>query len=506
MISLLRKMEQTIDQDAYQSMFEHAHVGIIIFDLSGVILKVNHMACEIMGHNQEHMIFKTLNDFTHIDDQKIDTGTFLKLEKREINSYTTGKKLIRGDHQIIHGKISYTRIDDEFNQPRFVVCFLEDVSLQVQMEEDKENMTRKLFQSSKLASLGQLASGVGHEINNPLAIINGYLELFESKVRKDDYSKNDLLNNIHKQKIAVTRIANIVNGLRSYACENDVEVDTIDIHEVIDTVLDMLYLVFEKANINIIKEYAKENFWVLGNFNKFQQSITHLLSNAKDATEGKKRRMIVIKTMLEDEWGVIKITDNGMGMTDEVQGKVFDTFFTTKEVGKGSGLGLGIVKNIVEASGGSIDLISQPQMGATFNIKLPLFKVNSKTNFNMVKPLLNGRVLVVDDECEIRNYLGERLSKLGFEVDVAEDGKVGFDFVLKHRYKYVFADLLMPNMDGEEMIKKIKKLPDFDGKIIIITGLVEKIGSEISMFSDGCLLKPFDHTKILNLLDKFEKN
>jgi len=118
---------------------------------------------------------------------------------------------------------------------------------------------------------------------------------------------------------------------------------------------------------------------------------------------------------------------------------------------------------------------------------------------------MEGRVLVVDDESEIRNILGERLSKMGFEVDIANDGEVGFDLVKKNHYKYLFTDLLMPNMDGEEMIKKIKKLPGFEGKIFIMTGIVEKIGSEVSMLSDGCLMKPFDHIKLLNLLSKFEK-
>ena len=504
MISLLKKSSLTIDQDVYQSMYEHALVGIIFFAPSGVILKVNHMACEIMGQTEEKMMSKTLNEFTHIDDQEIDAETFFKLGNREINFYTTEKKLIKGNNKIIHGKMSFNRIDDEMGRPRYVVCFLEDVSLQVQIENDKEIMQKKLFQSSKLASLGQLAAGVGHEINNPLAIINGYIELFESKIIKDDYSKMDLLNNIQKQKMAANRIASIVNGLRSYACKNDVDVDKIDIHEVIDNVLDMLYMVFEKANVNIIKEYSKGNFWILGNFNKFQQVITHLLSNAKDATENKKRRIIVIKTMIDNDWGVVKITDNGTGMTQEVQEKIFDTFFTTKDVGKGSGLGLGIVKNIIEASGGNIDLISQPQMGATFSIKLPLSKMNSQPHLNLVKTLMEGRVLVIDDESEIRNILGERLSRMGFKVDIAEDGEAGFALVMKNHYKYVFTDLLMPNMDGGEMIKKIKKLPDFEGKIFIMTGIVEKIGSEISMFSDGCLMKPFDYIKILNLLSKFE--
>ncbi|OFZ24983.1 MAG: hypothetical protein A2381_12970 [Bdellovibrionales bacterium RIFOXYB1_FULL_37_110] len=505
MISLLKKMEPTIDLDAYQSLYEHALTGIIFFDPSGVILQVNPRACEIMGQKKEDMIFKTLNEFTHINDQGIDAEIFLKLQRRELNSYITERKLIKGFSQVIHGKISYSRIDDVLGGLKYVVGFLEDVSQQVQMENDKENMMRKLFQSSKLASLGQLASGVGHEINNPLAIINGHIELLELKIKKDEYSKMDMLNHIQKQKIAVSRIANVVNGLRSYSCENDVEVVKIDMHEVIDTVLDMLYAVFEKANVHIIKEYSKGNFWVLGNFNKFEQVITHLLTNAKDATENKKRRVIVIKTMVDNDVGVIKIADNGTGMTKEVQEKVFDTFFTTKEVGKGCGLGLGIVKNIVEASGGSIDLISQLQMGATICIKLPLLKISFESLLKIVKPRMKGRVLVVDDEFEIRNYLGDQLSNMGFEVDIAEDGQAGFDLVLKHSYKYVFADLLMPIMDGEEMIKKIKKLPNFDGKIFIITGLVERIGSEISMFSDGCLMKPFDHPKIFNLLAKFEK-
>ena len=207
--------------------------------------------------------------------------------------------------------------------------------------------------------------------------------------------------------------------------------------------------------------------------------------------------MISIKTENKKDNLALSITDNGSGISDEVKEKIFETFFTTKEVGKGTGLGLGLLKDIVQKMDGEIDLKSEIGGTTTFTVTFPLTHEQIESQSEpIVIGTLEGSVLVVDDEEDIREILVEYLSNMGLDVDDVENGEEGLKKIKEKKYDYVCTDMKMPKMLGDEFVKEAKKLPNGNTKYFIITGGVtthyskEEI-TRLKQLADGYILKPF---------------
>lgn len=232
----------------------------------------------------------------------------------------------------------------------------------------------QLEQAAKLASIGELASGIAHEINNPLAIIASETGLmndlmdpeFQENVTVEDFKPH--LGNIRE---ATYRCRNITRKLLSFVRKSDVELRDHDIHEIInETIEGLIRKEMTVSNIRIIKDYYNTPIFIKTDSNQIQQVLLNLINNAEDSI--KPPGSITIKTMRDNKTASISITDTGCGMTEEQMEKIFFPFYTTKEVGKGTGLGLSVSYGIIKGFGGKIDVQSQPGKGSTFIIKLPI--------------------------------------------------------------------------------------------------------------------------------------
>jgi PAS domain S-box-containing protein len=236
---------------------------------------------------------------------------------------------------------------------------------------------KQLIQSEKMASLGVLASGVAHEINNPLNFIKGGI------VGLEDYF-NEYLND-HKEDIAplieginvgVERAANIVKSLNHYSRKNDTKLVDCDMHTIIDNCIVMLQNQ-TKNRIEVQKVYTEKEHVITGNEGKLHQVIVNVLKNAIQSIEGK--GTINIRTQTSNEKMLINIKDTGQGIPTNIISKVFDPFFTTKDPGKGTGLGLSISYSILEEHNGTIDIKSKVGKGTEVLIRLPIKKeINGK--------------------------------------------------------------------------------------------------------------------------------
>jgi PAS domain S-box-containing protein len=235
------------------------------------------------------------------------------------------------------------------------------------IEDELNKSAQKLMQSSKLAAIGELAAGVGHEVNNPLAIISGHVESLSYKLADNPkFSQSfSVINN------CIDRIREIVSGLRTFAAGNTEYIESIDINETIKNSLSLVKTIYSKENILIQTSLVNETLFTKGNRGKLCQVILNLLSNAKDALlpEGGK---IEIETKKTDEKAILIISDNGRGIKKEDINKVFDSFYTTKEVGKGVGLGLSISHSIITSMEGEIEVESILDKGTKFTISMPL--------------------------------------------------------------------------------------------------------------------------------------
>lgn len=233
-----------------------------------------------------------------------------------------------------------------------------------------QNTQKQLIQAEKMASLGVLASGIAHEINNPLNFIQGGVFGIEQYLEENmTEHKEELAPLIDGINTGIIRAANIVTSLNHYSRKNDLKKEECDIHSIIDN----CFVILRNQTVNRIeieKNYTTESHKLLGNEGKLHQVMLNILSNAVQAIDNK--GLISINTKIIESNLVITIADTGCGISRENLSKIMDPFFTTKDPGKGTGLGLSITYNILEEHSGSIDFISSEGKGTKVLIKLPI--------------------------------------------------------------------------------------------------------------------------------------
>ncbi len=236
------------------------------------------------------------------------------------------------------------------------------------------DVQKQLVQAEKLATVGTLAGGVAHEINNPLAAILTNVQMLLSSDTPDAEFDRESLELIEE---ATKRCRTIVQKLMVYARRpmDAADLVEVDLAAVVNNTVAFLRYQLEQENIHIAIHTKDEKYTVTANHNELEQVITNIVLNARDAIRQVKRiGLIEIALSKTHDWINIQIKDNGIGMTKEVMARIFDPFFTTKDVGKGLGLGLSICQSIVEKYSGKITVHSEPDKGASFTVQLPVAK------------------------------------------------------------------------------------------------------------------------------------
>lgn len=246
-------------------------------------------------------------------------------------------------------------------------------------EENRKELQSQLFHAAKLVSVGELAAGIAHEINNPLAIISSQSgvikDMFDPDVggsaHMDPETSESIIKELSIVDEAVFRAKDITGKLLKSARKNVPKLLKSNVNQLIDDVVDgLIEKEFQVANIDLIKDYDARLPEILLDPDQIRQVLQNLINNAGDAIEGAGK--ITLTTRERDGKVQMIISDTGKGMPHEVMVKIFHPFFTTKEVGKGTGLGLAISLSIVESMGGTIDVQSMPESGTSFIISLPI--------------------------------------------------------------------------------------------------------------------------------------
>lgn len=378
------------------------------------------------------------------------------------------------------------------------------------MDTTKEKELRdQLYHSSKLASIGQLSAGVGHEINNPLAIATGLIERLAQE--ESDPAKIKILEKTLK---AQKRIKKIVNGLRRFARVDSEELATVNVKSTIQETLDLIGELYAKEGINIFCHKFPSTIKLVGNQNWIQQILLNLISNAKDALEKVENPSIILNAEEKEGHILISVKDNGTGIPIEVQDIVFNPFFTTKEIGKGTGLGLGISHRLANEMKGTLFFETKEGIGTTFFLKLPratvstqeLYSTNQKTIFSNNSERV--KVLIVDDEPDLREVHKMRLEDLNCVVDQAENGQVAWELISQNNYQIVFTDIKMPIMDGVALTEKIATLEQANiPRVVVITGNIFedfpiKTQEILKRNATAILQKPVERQDIENIINQ----
>ena len=352
-----------------RNLIESSVDGIITADIKGNILIFNEGAEKLLGYKAEDVIGKL--HITRIYPPGVAREIMRKLRSAKfggtgkletIQSFLVGKD---GEHIPIN--ISAAIVYEEGKEVASIGIFT-DLREKLRMERNLQDAQIQLLQSEKMSSLGKLAAGVAHEINNPLGGILIYSNLLMEEMEEGDPKREDL-GRISEE---ATRCKEIVKSLLEFARQTGPKMEPIDINRAIDEGLFFLENQATFHNIHIEKHLDRAIPLIQGNSSQLKQVFMNMMVNAAEAMEG--RGTLTVKTALLSKNGsvMIEFSDNGKGIPPEHVSKIFDPFFTTKEVGKGTGLGLSLSYGVIEQHKGKIDVKSKVGKGTSFTIELPV--------------------------------------------------------------------------------------------------------------------------------------
>lgn len=383
---------------------------------------------------------------------------------------------------------------------------------------EQKNLELKLTHSQKMQAVGQLAGGIAHDFNNLLTAMIGFCDLLLSRHTPEDLSYPDIM----QIKQNANRAANLVRQLLAFSRRQVLQPKVLDVTDVISELSNLLgRLLGEKIKLNI--QNGRDLWKVKVDQGQLEQVTINLAVNARDAMpEGGKLSIITANVKIEGdlpatllpaeqedkivsgEYVQIKITDTGTGIPPEVVGKIFEPFFSTKEVGAGTGLGLATVLGIVKQTGGYIYFQTESGVGTSFYIYLKRYdesadqnrEVNNATTDKILSSDLSGHgtVLLVEDETPVRIFSSRALSNKGYTVIEADSAETALSIIGERggEIDLIVSDVIMPGMNGPAMAQEIAKTyPDI--KVIFISGYAEDVfantyGSEAKF---NFLAKPF---------------
>jgi hypothetical protein len=357
-----RATELELLKEFNESIVESVNVGLLAVDLEGRVTSCNSTLEKILGIKRKEVIGKYVEDlfaedFADTLDQVLGHARWHLHELRNLYKIHTAT---RNDRSLVLN-VSLAPLQAATAGRTGAIVVIEDVTARARLEE-------QLQQREKLSSIGLLAAGVAHEVNTPLTGVSSYTQMLLGMIPQTD-PKHVLLQKVHRQ---ADRASNIVNNLLNFSrVGNTSEFSDIDIHRVLDDTLQLLEPQLRRSQIEIVRNYQIDVPKISGIAGKLQQVFTNLLLNARDAIPDS--GVIELTTHINnDDTITIEVRDTGIGIAPENVSKIYDPFFTTKGVGRGTGLGLAVSYGIVQEHSGHISVESAPGHGTTFRITLPV--------------------------------------------------------------------------------------------------------------------------------------
>jgi signal transduction histidine kinase len=362
---------------------------------------------------------------------------------------------------------------------------------------DERLLHERLLQSEKMASVGQLVSGVAHELNNPLTGVMGFAQLLLA--RDLDESARVQVQTIYAE---AERASKIVQNLLTFARRRRPSKEMADINALVQRVLELCSYDFGVRNISLDLTLDTRMDAIWADPDQVQQVLFNVIKNAEQSmSDSHAGGRLAVVTQGYHHGVRIAIADDGAGIPPEIQRRIFDPFFTTKDAGDGTGLGLTICYGIVEDHGGRIWTENRPEGGALFQIELPfgapdfLQKTGDDPGARTSGQSSTARrVLVVDDEVSIRLLLHDILHLDQHSVALAGNGVEAAGLVEQENFDVIITDLKMPGMDGASFYRQVRERdPAQARRIIFITG--DTVGADTRAFlqrvSNPVLAKPF---------------
>ncbi len=492
--------------ESMRSLIDALPIGILVLR-DGKIIRCNNAACSFLGQSDEQLTDTGLGE--HVEEldqpwiaQLVDGAV---LEPRRI--------IFQGEQGGAVGLVAAVRIDFE-GRPSTVVI-IHDMGQQ-------ENMEKQLRLADRLSSLGTLAAGMAHEINNPLAYILGNLEVLKEELGEllppgQDAQRQEVFEMLSEIEFGAARVREVVTGLRVFGRSEDGKLGPIDVNRAVELAITLSQN--EVRHVAELRVDLGKVPQVLASEGQLSQVILNLIVNAAQATYAPDKQPSVAVRTRSSASGqvVIEVQDNAEGLSPAQLARVFDPFYTTKDVGKGTGLGLSICHGLVAKFGGVLELESEPGRGTLARIEMPTLADVSEDSplqqritrsMPAVRDARQGRVLIIDDDPFVTRTLVRVLSEL--DCTVIHSGQEALERLRSEsEFDVIICNLSMPGVSGAEVYTQASEFrPALAKRFLFLKGgAVADETLEFAESLDGRVLaKPVEatsiRTRVQNLLSE----
>lgn len=497
-----------VERDSlFRTLIRDLRIGVLVQGPNAEIRVSNRAALELLGLEESQLLGKTSFDpewhVIHED------GSPFPGPEHPVPTAIGSKRSVRGVVMGVYRPRSRDRVwllvdaepqldpDGEVAQ---VVCTFSDFT-------ERRRLQSTAMIEDRMASMGRLAAGVAHEVNNPLAYVTANLDIIRETLARagakppapDDAA--ELATLVEECREGVGRIRTLVDDLRALSRGDDRANGAVDLRRVVDSACNIVAR-HVPHRAELVRDLRPVPF-VEGNEARLGQLVLNLLMNAMDAIpEGRARNNEVRVTTRVDDGGrvVVEVRDTGPGIARDVLAHIFDPFFTTKPIGAGTGLGLAICHEIVRSCGGDIEAESEPGRGSTFRVRLhasaPVAAAPPKPVVEKPPP---SKLLIIDDEPLVARTLGLLLGD-DHDVHVADRVSDALDRVRAgESFDLIFCDLMMPDMTGMDLQAVLEReRPDLAQRTVFITGgaFTPRAQVFVEAMPERVLEKPFDSAAI----------
>jgi len=438
---------------------------IVTTDTHGRITEFNRGAARLTGHSREEMVGRSCESILGADG----SAWIDKIRNRgRITNHAIS--LGKADGSELNLELNMAALTDRNGDVYGTVWVGRDVT-------ELRSAQLQLLQAKKLSSIGEVISGVAHELNNPLSGVLGFSQLLMARHGEGPMARE--LDRIHSSAL---RCQKIVKNLLSFSRVHKPERKYLGLNGIVEKTLEVRKYQLEVNNIEVVRDLESDLPKTMLDYHQIQQVLVNLLNNAQQAIQAARPEngQLHVRTWHEVDAVMLQISDNGEGMDPETLERVFDPFFTTKDQGQGTGLGLSVSYGIIKEHGGKIYAQGRRGEGSTFLIELPIYKEIEADDPApaSTEPLsLDGdsgvgrKILVVDDEPTILDLFVEILGGAGYHVDTADNGLEAAQKVRNAHYDAVVSDVRMPQMNGMQLYDEILSArPELAERVLFVTG------------------------------------
>ena len=468
----------------YRHLFESASDAIATFDANGRFTTFNHAAENISGYRRDELLGLWFAPLLPDDELPKALGHFQKALAGETGLFETS--FIRKDGEIRTIQVTYStpQKDEE------VLCIIRDVT-------DQKMLQEQLIQSEKMSAIGQLVSGVAHELNNPLAGISAFAQLLltEKRFPPDQRTAAEMIY------AEARRASRIVQNLLTFARQHKPERASASVNQVLDDTLELRGYELRVRGIEVVRDYDDDLPETLADAHQLQQVFLNLITNAEQAMEKRQRdtQRLLVRTRRAGAVIRIEVEDTGPGIPPNLLERIFNPFFTTKPTGSGTGLGLSISLGIVREHEGRIWAENAPSGGARFTIELPFVTPQGREQLARAPAASPAgdrlRILVVDDEASVRVALQRYFASRGHEIETTASAKDALARLREGTFDAVVVDMRMPDLSGEQLYDELRaRDPGHAERVIFTTGQLvdEQVRNFLASTGRPYIPKPFE--------------